>query len=120
LDGCQFQLRKLGIPPDSTNLDIANPSIYPIFFALDIHHTGSTAVTQEDIDIVKCGRLLELGHLFPGGDMMRPDQRVMEALHRFLKANYAVGRRHVSTHLYYFLTSNQASLRHARFVPLPG
>ena len=88
---------------DSTDLDIAHPSIYTIFLALDVHDTGSTAVTQQDEDIVERGCLLELGHFFPGSDVMRPDQRVMEALHRFLKANYAVVRGQPSTHLYHDL-----------------
>jgi hypothetical protein len=53
------------------------------------------------------GRLLEFGHLFPGSDVMRPDQRVMEALHRFSKASYAVVRRQTPTHLLHdLLTSN--------------
>ena len=81
-------------PLDSTDLDIAHPSVYTIFFALDVHHTRSTAVAQQDVDIVERGCLLELGHFLPRSDVMRPDQRVMEeALHRFSKANYAVVRR---------------------------
>jgi hypothetical protein len=121
-DGCQLRLTQLSIPLDSTNLNIVHPPIYSIFLALDIHHTWSAAVTQEDVDIVKCGRLLELGHFFPGGDMMCSDQRVMEALHRFLKANYAVVRRQASPHLCHhdLLTSNHASLRHVRLAPRPG
>lgn len=51
-------------------------------------------------------RLLELGHFLPGSDVMRPDQRVMEASHRFLKANDAVVRRQASTHLYCTMTTS--------------
>jgi len=67
-------------------LDIADPLIDTIRFSFDIHHTWSTAVTQQNEHIMERGCLLEFGHFFPGSDMMRPDQRVMEALHRFLKA----------------------------------
>lgn len=90
-----------------TNLDIAHPPVHAICLAFDVHHTRSTAVTQQDEDIVERRSLLELGHLFPGSDVMRPDQRIMEALHRFSKANYAVVRRlqHICTS-YHLLTSN--------------
>ena len=81
------------MPLDSTNLDIAHPLAHTFCLAFDVHHTWSTAVPQEDIDIMERCRLLELGHLLPGCDVMRPNQRIMEALHRFLEANYAVVRR---------------------------
>ena len=93
-------------PLDSTDLDIAHPSVYTIFLALDVHHTRSTAVAQQDVDIVERGCLLELGHFLPRSDVMRPDQRVMEALHRFSKANYAVVRGQTPTHICTTATSS--------------
>lgn len=57
----------------STDLNIAHPLVYTICFPFHVHHTWRTSVSHQDKDIVERRRLLELGHLFPGGDMMRPD-----------------------------------------------
>jgi hypothetical protein len=70
----------------TTNLDIAHPLVHAILLAFDIHHSWRTTATQQDEDIVEGRRLLKLGHFFPACDMVRPDQSIMEALHRFLKA----------------------------------
>lgn len=63
------------------HLDIIHPLSDAVLFAFDVHDAWGATVTDQNVDIVKRGGLLELGYFLPGGNVMCSNECIIQTLH---------------------------------------